>query len=87
MIERLPTKDGTTDVTRTVHFGSPTQQQVEAYTRVLQGQLDFADVVFPANSGTSLGDIEILARNYQFIGGYLCSVTFSLLFSVTKLVN
>ncbi|XP_063859431.1 xaa-Pro aminopeptidase 1-like isoform X2 [Scylla paramamosain] len=65
--------DGTTDVTRTVHFGSPTLQQVEAYTRVLQGQLDFADVVFPANSGISLTDIEILARKplYQVGLNYL----------------
>ncbi|KAG0724312.1 Xaa-Pro aminopeptidase 1 [Chionoecetes opilio] len=42
--------DGTTDVTRTVHFGTPTAQQVRAYTRVLQGQMEFASIVFPAGT-------------------------------------
>ena len=28
--------DGTTDVTRTVHFGTPTAHQKECYTRVLK---------------------------------------------------
>ncbi|TMW41404.1 hypothetical protein DOY81_013516, partial [Sarcophaga bullata] len=31
--------DGTTDVTRTVHFGNPTDFERECYTRVLKGQL------------------------------------------------
>lgn len=30
-------RDGTTDVTRTVHFGEPSAQEVEAATRVLKG--------------------------------------------------
>lgn len=28
--------DGTTDITRTVHFGKPSSRQKECYTRVLQ---------------------------------------------------
>lgn len=32
--------DGTTDVTRTFHFGQPTQEEKDAYTRVLLGNLD-----------------------------------------------
>ena len=28
--------DGTTDITRTVHFGEPTPRQKECFTRVLQ---------------------------------------------------
>lgn len=32
--------DGTTDVTRTFHFGKPTQQEKDSYTRVLLGNLD-----------------------------------------------
>ncbi|XP_016989417.1 xaa-Pro aminopeptidase ApepP [Drosophila rhopaloa] len=40
--------DGTTDVTRTLHFGEPTEFQKEAYTRVLKGQLSFGSTVFPA---------------------------------------
>lgn len=30
--------DGTTDITRTVHFGEPTARQKECFTRVLQVQ-------------------------------------------------
>lgn len=32
-------RDGTCDTTRTVHFGRPTQDQSEAYTRVVQGHV------------------------------------------------
>jgi Xaa-Pro aminopeptidase len=32
-------RDGTCDTTRTMHFGRPTQEQSEAYTRVLQGHV------------------------------------------------
>ena len=40
-------RDGTTDVTRTLHFGDPTDFQKEAYTRVLKGQLTLGATVFP----------------------------------------
>ncbi|XP_030379915.1 xaa-Pro aminopeptidase ApepP isoform X2 [Scaptodrosophila lebanonensis] len=40
--------DGTTDVTRTFHFGNPTDFQKEAYTRVLKGQLTMGSTIFPA---------------------------------------
>ena len=40
-------KDGTTDVTRTMHFGCPTEEQKRIYTRVLQGHLGLASAVFP----------------------------------------
>lgn len=43
-------KDGTTDTTRTVHFGTPTKEQKDAYTRVLKGQIDLALAVFPNNT-------------------------------------
>ena len=33
--------DGTCDTTRTVHFGRPTPEMSEAYTRVLQGHVSF----------------------------------------------
>jgi Xaa-Pro aminopeptidase len=32
--------DGTTDVTRTYHFGKPTSEEKDAFTRVLLGNLD-----------------------------------------------
>jgi len=32
--------DGTTDVTRTVHYTNPTPEEKDAYTRVLKGNLE-----------------------------------------------
>ena len=43
--------DGTTDVTRTLHFGTPTDGQRRAFTRVLQGHIAIDTAVFP--NGTS----------------------------------
>ncbi|KAJ2984226.1 hypothetical protein NUW54_g10552 [Trametes sanguinea] len=37
-------RDGTCDTTRTVHFGRPTTEQCEAYTRVLQGHTSSSSV-------------------------------------------
>lgn len=58
----LSALDGTTDVTRTMHYGEPTPFQVEAYTRVLMGAIDLASLVFPEGTGDS--DVDILARRY-----------------------
>eukprot|EP00094_Tigriopus_californicus_P008031 TCALIF_07731-PA protein Name:"Similar to AMPP Probable Xaa-Pro aminopeptidase P (Tuber melanosporum (strain Mel28))" AED:0.31 eAED:0.31 QI:0/0.83/0.71/1/1/1/7/0/582 len=52
--------DGTTDTTRTFHFGSPTAYEKEMYTRVLQGAIDLARAVFP--HGTPDTRVDILAR-------------------------
>ena len=52
--------DGTTDVTRTVHFGDPTDDERRAYTRVLQGHVALARAVFPA--GTPGLMLEMLSR-------------------------
>ncbi|XP_021366771.1 xaa-Pro aminopeptidase 1-like isoform X1 [Mizuhopecten yessoensis] len=52
--------DGTTDVTRTLHFGNPTAYEKECYTRVLMGHVDLADFVF---TGGHLGrEIDTIAR-------------------------
>ncbi|XP_023012683.2 aminopeptidase P [Leptinotarsa decemlineata] len=40
--------DGTTDVTRTLHFGNPTPFEMECYTRVLKGQLKLGTRIFPS---------------------------------------
>lgn len=40
-------KDGTTDVTRTMHFGTPTDYEKECFTRVLKGQIKLGTAVFP----------------------------------------
>ncbi|KAF8018103.1 hypothetical protein BT93_H3107 [Corymbia citriodora subsp. variegata] len=42
--------DGTTDITRTVHFGEPTARQKECFTRVLQGHIALDQAVFPENT-------------------------------------
>ena len=52
--------DGTTDVTRTFHYGQPTPFEKEAYTRVLMGSIDLAKGVFRA--GTTDSRMDILAR-------------------------
>ncbi|XP_039587105.1 xaa-Pro aminopeptidase 2 isoform X2 [Passer montanus] len=52
--------DGTTDITRTVHWGEPTPLQKEAYTRVLMGNIDLSRLVFPSN--TAGRTVESFAR-------------------------
>jgi len=39
--------DGTTDITRTVCFGNATEFQRECYTRVLKGQIQLVNSIFP----------------------------------------
>lgn len=52
--------DGTTDVTRTVHFGRPSSEEKEAYTRVLLGHIALDQAIFP--TGTSGFMLDSLAR-------------------------
>ena len=52
--------DGTTDVTRTWHFGAPTEAQRRAFTRVLQGHIAIDNAVFP--KGTTGYLLDVLAR-------------------------
>ncbi|XP_039040416.1 aminopeptidase P2-like [Hibiscus syriacus] len=42
--------DGTTDITRTVHFGEPTAREKECFTRVLKGHIALDQAVFPENT-------------------------------------
>lgn len=53
-------RDGTCDTTRTVHFGYPTVEQAEAFTRVLQGHIAIDTAIFPA--GTSGVQLDVLGR-------------------------
>lgn len=53
--------DGTTDITRTVHFGTPTAHQKECYTRVLQGHIAVDKAVFPENTPGFV--LDVLARS------------------------
>nr|XP_058945868.1 xaa-Pro aminopeptidase 1-like [Pocillopora verrucosa] len=52
--------DGTTDTTRTVHFGVPTKHQKDCYTRVLKGHIDIASAVFP--NDTYGRTLDVFAR-------------------------
>jgi Xaa-Pro aminopeptidase len=52
--------DGTTDVTRTVCIGKPTQEMRERYTLVLKGHIAIAIARFPR--GTTGSQIDALAR-------------------------
>ncbi|WP_353286322.1 aminopeptidase P family protein [Wolbachia endosymbiont (group A) of Crataerina pallida] len=54
--------DGTTDVTRTVVVGNPTDEQITHYTIVLKAHIAIASVVFPP--GTTGGELDILARTH-----------------------
>jgi len=53
-------RDGTTDVTRTVHFGTPTHLEKRNFTLVLQGHINLATAVFP--EGTIGNQLDLLAR-------------------------
>ena len=53
---------GTTDMTRTILIGTPTQQQKIHYTLVLKGHIALAMAKFP--KGTSGAQLDILARYF-----------------------
>ena len=55
-------KDGTTDITRTVHLGpnQPTEFEKMTFTRVLQGHIALGNAVFPP--GTCGPKLDVLAR-------------------------
>lgn len=60
-------KDGTTDVTRTIHFGTPTQFEKECFTRVLKGHIALTKVIFP--NGVAGSRLDSLARLYLWEAG------------------
>ncbi len=52
--------DGTTDITRTVPIGKPTEEMCDRFTRVLKGHIAVATAVFP--KGTRGTQIDSFAR-------------------------
>ncbi|XP_054824662.1 aminopeptidase P1 [Prosopis cineraria] len=52
--------DGTTDITRTVHFGKPSAHEKACYTAVLKGHIALGNARFP--NGTNGHALDILAR-------------------------
>lgn len=54
--------DGTTDITRTVHFGEPAARQKDCFTRVLQGHIALDQAVFPENTAGFV--LDAFARSF-----------------------
>jgi Xaa-Pro aminopeptidase len=52
--------DGTTDITRTLAIGNPSDEHRDRYTRVLQGHIALATAKFP--EGTTGSQLDALAR-------------------------
>lgn len=62
--------DGTTDVTRTLHFGEPSEEEKNAYTRVLQGHIAIDMMQMPVlATGTNGYRLDALARQYLWEDG------------------
>ncbi|MDF0493305.1 aminopeptidase P family protein [Bradyrhizobium yuanmingense] len=60
-------EDGTTDVTRTMAIGEPTDEMRDRFTRVLRGHIAIARAVFP--DGTTGAQLDTLARQYLWAVG------------------
>lgn len=60
-------EDGTTDVTRTMAVGEPTEEMRDRFTRVLRGHMAIARAVFP--DGTTGAQLDTLARQYLWAAG------------------
>lgn len=59
--------DGTTDTTRTLHFGTPKPEEVRNYTLVLKGNIALGDLKFPEN--TTGSQIDSIARQFLWQHG------------------
>ena len=57
--------DGTTDTTRTLHFGTPSADEKKAYTLVLKGNIALDMAVFP--KGTTGFALDTLARQFLWV--------------------
>ncbi|XP_006630822.2 xaa-Pro aminopeptidase 1 isoform X1 [Lepisosteus oculatus] len=60
-------KDGTTDVTRTMHFGTPSAYEKECFTYVLKGHIAVSAAVFP--NGTKGHLLDSFARSALWESG------------------
>ncbi|MBC7586347.1 MAG: M24 family metallopeptidase, partial [Tardiphaga sp.] len=60
-------EDGTTDVTRTIAIGEPTEEMRDRFTRVLRGHIAIARAAFP--DGTSGAQLDTLARQFLWHAG------------------
>ncbi len=60
-------EDGTTDITRTIAIGEPTEEMRQRFTLVLKGHIAIADARFP--KGTSGAQLDTLARHALWRAG------------------
>ncbi|KAF9437259.1 hypothetical protein BGZ76_001424 [Entomortierella beljakovae] len=60
-------QDGTTDITRTLHFQTPTAFEKHCFTRVLQGHIAIDSAIFP--EGTTGYNLDILSRRALWSDG------------------
>ena len=51
-------EDGTTDITRTVAVGAPSDEMRDRFTRVLKGHIAIATAVFPADTPAARSSIR-----------------------------
>jgi Xaa-Pro aminopeptidase len=58
---------GTTDVTRSWHFGKATDEYMEFYTRVLKGHIGMDEMVFPENTPGFV--LDVYARRWLWDAG------------------
>lgn len=63
--------DGTTDTTRTLHFGQPTAAEKLAYTLVLKGNIALDTAIFP--KGTTGFALDCLARQHLWVSAHFDS--------------
>lgn len=59
--------DGTTDITRTISIGTPTDMQRHDFTLVMKGHIALARQMFPV--GTRGGQLDALARQFLWAEG------------------
>jgi Xaa-Pro aminopeptidase len=60
-------QDGTTDITRTMVVGEPTDEMRDRFTRVLKGHVAIARAVFP--DGTTGAQLDAFARQFLWAAG------------------
>jgi Xaa-Pro aminopeptidase len=60
-------QDGTTDITRTVIVGEPSQEMRDRFTRVLKGMISVSRIRFP--KGTCGSQLDVLARQALWMTG------------------
>lgn len=58
---------GTTDITRTVALGTPTEEEKHDFTLVMKGHIALSNTIFPA--GTTGHQLDVLARQFLWREG------------------